>query len=525
MIKMKRFFLASLSVLAFFFLSSKCVDKSVQNNKKDYLITNYGAIPNGTTLNTNSIQKAIDDAFKNKGGRVVFPKGRFLSGSIQLKSNVTLYFEEESVLLGSTNPEDYFKMDFPERPSSPKKDDNSQMALILAHKANNIQLKGKGKIDGQGLKLALAIDSLHHAGVSIDPNYNNRRHRPNETMRPKLFRFSQCSNVAITDLNVGEASCWGLSFELCSNLILDKLTIVNRSYWNNDGIDITDCKNVKITNCDVNSADDGICLKSYYPGHFNDSIYIANCTIRSSASAIKFGSASYGGFKNVSIENINVFDTFRSAVAIESVDGGIIENIKVNNVTALNTGNALFIRLGHRDGEVPGVVKNISIKNIKVQVPFGRPDINYDLRGPEVDFFHNPFPSSIVGIPNYNIENVVIEDVEILYHGRAFKGMAYVPLNRLNEVPEKVKDYPEFSMFGELPAWGFYVRHVNGILFKNVKISSKEDDFRPAFVFDDVKGLNMEKVDLLKEKKEQVILKEVTGAQLNFRKNIVKTIQ
>jgi len=140
MIKTKRFFLVSLSVLLFFFLSNKCVGHIAQNNLTDFVITDYGAIPDGITLNTQSIQKAIDDAFKNKGGRVVFPKGQFLSGSIQLKSNVTLSFEEESVLLGSTNPEDYIKMDFPGRPESPKKDDNSQLALILAHKANNIQL-------------------------------------------------------------------------------------------------------------------------------------------------------------------------------------------------------------------------------------------------------------------------------------------------------------------------------------------------------------------------------------------------
>ncbi|MFI1742940.1 glycoside hydrolase family 28 protein [Thalassobellus sediminis] len=515
MIKTKRFFLVSLSVLLFFFLSNKCVDHIAQNNLTDFVITNYGAIPDGKTLNTKVIQKAIDEAFKNKGGRIVFPKGKFLSGSIQLKSNVTLYFEEGAVLLGSTKPQDYFKMDFPGRPTSPKKDDNSQLALILAHKANNIQLKGKGKIDGQGLKLALAVDSLHHAGVTIDPNYNNRRHRPNETMRPKLFRFSQCNNVEITDLKVGEASCWGLSFELCSNLILDNLKILNRSYWNNDGIDITDCKNVKIVNCDVNSADDGICLKSYYPGYFNDSIYIANCTIRSSASAIKFGTASIGGFKNVTIKDIQVFDTFRSAIAIQTVDGGFIENINVSNITAVNTGNAIFLRLGHRSGEKPGSIKNVSIKNIKVQVPFERPDINYDLRGPEVDFFHNPFSSAIVGIPDYKIKNVILENIEINYPGKASKGMAYVPLSRLDQVPEEIKKSPEFSMFGEYPAYGLYVRHAKGITMKNIKFTLDDKDFRPAFVFDDVEDLSINQISIPKSEKGQIILKDTKGVSLD----------
>lgn len=521
---MKKTIISSLSIIMFFVFSTQSNAQQVQKKQKDYLVNQYGAIPDGKTLNTRAIQKAIDAAFNNKGGRVVFPKGKFLSGSILMKSNVTLYFDEEAVLLGSTNPKDYPMMDFIGKPNSPKKDDLSQMALLLAHKANNIAIIGKGTIDGQGLKLALNIDSLHHAGVAIDPKYSTRRNRPNETMRPKLFRFSQCDSVLVEGLKVGEASCWGLSFELCTNLILDKLMVVNRSYWNNDGIDITDCKNVKVTNCDIDAADDGICLKSYYPGYYNDSIYIANCTVRSSASAIKFGTASYGGFKNVTIKDIQVYDTFRSAIAIESVDGGIIENISVSNITAINTGNAIFIRLGHRDGEKPGNIKNVSIKNINVQIPFGRPDSDYDLRGPEVDFFHNPFPSSIVGIPGYAIENVVLENINISYPGRATKGMAYVPLSRLEQVPEKIQDYPEFSMFGELPAYGLYVRHAKGITLKNVKFTLEDSDFRPAFVFDDVKNVNMERINLPEKKQNQVVFKNVVSSFLDNEMKNQKTV-
>ncbi len=481
--------------------------KQQQAVKKVFNMVDYGAVADGKTLNTKIIQKTIDAASaKKNGGKIVFPKGTFLTGSIQMKSNVDIYLEEGAILLGSTNPDDYYPMDAEGRPHSPKNDDNSQLALFLAHKANNFTISGKGLIDGQGLALALNIDSLHHAGVNIDPNYSTHVNRPNEKVRPKLFRFSQCEQLNITDLNINNAACWGLSFELCNKLTIDNLKIINRAYWNNDGMDITDCRNVRITNCDVNSADDGICLKSYYLGYFNDSIYIANCTIRSSASAIKFGTASVGGFKNVIIENIKVYDTFRSAIAIQSVDGGIVENITIRNIEAVNTGNAIFIRLGHRAGEKPGIIRNVHIKNIKVQVPFGRPDINYDIRGPEVPYFHNPFPSSIVGIPGYLIENVVLENIKISYPGRASKGMAYVPLTRLAQVPENVKSYPEFDMFGELPAWGFYVRHVNGLTFKNVKLTLDNEDFRPAFVFDDASNVNMNQVILPEPVKNLVFL-------------------
>lgn len=515
----------SLSIVSFLFVQSNVAFGQQAHSKKTYNIVDYGAVADGKTLNTKAIQSAIDAANAAKGGKVIFPKGRFLTGSIEMKSGVNIYLEEGAVLLGSTNPNDYKAMETEGRPVSPKSDDNSQLALILAFNANNISLSGKGLIDGQGRALALNIDSLYHLGILKDPNYSKGNMRPSETVRPKLFRFSECHQIKISDLTIKNGACWGLSFELCSNLTITQISLTNRAYWNNDGMDITDCHNVRITNCNVNSADDGICLKSYYPGHFNDSIYIADCTIRSSASAIKFGTASYGGFKNVTIKNIKIFDTFRSAIALESVDGGVIENINIQNINAVNTGNAIFIRLGHRDGQTPGIVKNILIKDVKVQVPFGRPDINYDMRGPEVDFFHNPFPSSIAGIPGHDVENVVLENIEIDYPGRASKGMAYVPLSRLDQVPEDIKNYPEFSMFGELPAWGFYVRHASGLTFKNIKLTLANPDFRPAFVFDDVDSLRMEQIKLPDAGKEQIILYKTKNEQLDGNaKSAAKTL-
>jgi hypothetical protein len=521
-IKTTLFFI--LSFVSFLLIFSNRSFGQKFTTKKIYNIVQYGAIADGKTLNTKAIQSAIDAANAAKGGKVIFPKGRFLTGSIEMKSDVNIYLEEGAVLLGSTNSNDYTKINKEGRPVSPKNDDNSQLALILAYNANNISLSGKGLIDGQGRALALNIDSLCDLGILKDPNYDKKNSRASETVRPKLFRFSECNHVKISDLTIKNGACWGLSFELCSNLTITHIALTNRAYWNNDGMDITDCHNVRITNCDVNSADDGICLKSYYPGHFNDSIYIGYCIIRSSASAIKFGTASYGGFKNVTIRNIKIFDTFRSAIALESVDGGVIENINIQNINAVNTGNAIFIRLGHRDGQTPGVVKNIFIKDVKVQVPFGRPDINYDMRGPEVDFFHNPFPSSIVGLPGHDIENVVLENIEINYPGRASKGMAYVPLSRLDQVPECIKNYPEFSMFGELPAWGFYVRHASGLKFKNIKLTLNNQDFRPAFILDDVDSLKMEQIKLPDPGKEQIILYHTKNERLDDKaKSVVKT--
>jgi len=243
--------------------------------------------------------------------------------------------------------------------------------------------------------------------------------------------------------------------------------------------------------------------------------------VRSSASAIKLGAKSRTGFKNVTIENIKVYDTFRSAIAIECVDGGFLENVLVNNIQAVNTGNALFIRLGER---IAGsTLKNVTIKNMKVEVAFERPDYAYKIRGPELPFFHNTFPSSITGIPGHPVENVALENIEIIYPGRGNNGLANMPLSRLDDVPEKVAAYPEFSMFGELPAWGFYVRHVDGLTMKNIKLSIAAPDYRPALVFDDVQNLDIKSMNISGDSKPQhIILYKTENATIDSERAVLR---
>ena len=440
----------------------------------------------GKTVCTQQLQQAIDAIAKKGGGRLVFTKGSYLTGGLMLRSGVELHLEEGATLLGSTNPYDYQSICIAH--SSDNRNDNAAMALIMADGADHISITGSGTIDGQGLQLALNIDSLHHTGERIDPNYNQRRQRPSETARPKLFFLYGCKNVTVEGVKLRSSANWGLSLHLCQQVQLQHLDIENRAYWNNDGIDLTDCQHVLVADCHINSADDGVCLKSYHADSECYDIEIARCNIRSSASAVKFGTASWGGFRKVYVHDIKVSDTFRSAIAIESVDGAQIDSVLVERVEAHNTGNPIFMRLGQRAGDRKGSLRNVVIRDLTCQVPFGRPDEAYDLRGPEVDFFHNPFPSSICGIPGNCIEHITLQDIKIIYPGRATKGMAYIPLWRKHDVPEQIGKYPEFTMFGELPAWGFYLRHVRDITFKNVQLSVADDDFRPAIVEEDVEG-------------------------------------
>ena len=227
------------------------------------------------------------------------------------------------------------------------------------------------------------------------------------------------------------------------------------------------------------------------------------------------GTSSFGGFKNVVIEKIKVFDTYRSAIALECWETGVLENIFIQDVKAVNTGNAIFIRLSKRskyEDRPMGVLRNVNISNVRVTVPFKQPDYNYEMRGPALPFFHNVFPASITGIPGHYVENISLENITVIYPGRGNKAYANMPVSRMHNVPEKIEDYPEFSMFGELPAWGFYVRHVSGLSMNNCKVKIRKPDYRPAFVFDDIKNLTLEGIKIKGDKKANpIIYKNVEG--------------
>lgn len=437
-------------------------------------------------VQTEAIQSLLDEAATD-GSTVHFPEGVYVTGTLFIPSCVTIDLDESAILLGSINPYDYtgYADDTVEINLQADKCSKRMMALICSSATHAIAITGRGTIDGRGLEVALAIDSLHHIGERIDPDYNTRRMRP--SIRPKLIDFDQVDTLTIEGVNLRASASWGLSLNKCNNVTIRNIDFINRAYWNNDGIDIADCHQVLVEGCKINSADDGIVLKSLDPLDGNEDVTITDCEIRSSANAVKIGTESFGGFRRVRISNIRVFDTFRSAIALESVDGATLEDVSVDNVTAHNTGNAIFIRLGHRRGERPGTLKDVSISRLTCEIPFGRPDSDYDLRGPDINSIHNPFPSSITGLPDAKIENVTLRDISISYPGRGTRGMAYVGSYR--SVPEQRSEYPEFHMFGELPAWGFFLRHIDGITFDNVKIMAREPDSRAAIFTDDVTSM------------------------------------
>lgn len=444
---------------------------TVAASPKIYKASSFGIKSDGKVMNTRSIQKAIDFISQNGGGELQFFVGRYLTGSIHLKSNVVIRLNEGAILVGSVNPYDYDVV-------------LGNQGLILGQDQEHVAIVGKGVIDGRGFELAQnLVQQIHLGYVKDELKYD----RPG--VRPKLVYLRSCTDVLFEGITLTNSGDWTLTCDQCVDLEIQGITVNSKNYWNNDGLDIVDCRHVLVQNSFIDASDDAICLKSHDPAACCEDVLVRDCVARSSASGIKFGTASRGGFKNVRILNNKVYDTHRSAITIECVDGGEVENILVDSLYAVNTSNAIFLRTGKRQaGDVTGYMRDITLSNIYVEVPATKADAGYPYEGPVEDLPRNISPASVVGIPQMPIENVRLHHITIVYPGGgdpmyAFRGTTP---EALDGIPEMIDAYPEFSQFKELPAWAFYMRHVRGISLQNVHCQALKADYRPALVLDDV---------------------------------------
>ena len=431
----------------------------------DYFARDFGAVPDGFTLNTRSIQAAIDFVSAQGGGRVVLDNGDYVSGTIYLKDGVTLWIDEDSSLLGSLNPFDYIK-----------DPDAKWTALVFAIGQKNIGIEGGGTINGRGFAIATRFIDFVHLGVFDDPLGNDRLQ---EAKRPENIHFYKCEGIVIRNL-------------------------------------IVDSSDVIIRDCFFDAADDVYCFKSHSNDGISENILVENCVGRSSANGIKFGTYTRGKFRNFKFKNIKIYDTYRSAITIATVDGATIEDVEIDGIESIHTGNPIFLRTGTRhtrDDQKP-ILRNIVIKNMYAEVPLDKPDAGYSYEGPVEDLPRNVLPSIIYGNPDIRIENVRLENIEIVYPGHADPEYAYRGSSKeeLDAIPEMETSYPEFSNWKELPAWGFYIRHADGIVFDNVKITVDGEDYRPAIVTDDVNGLRLKDVKIIDDNapkgKKQIINKD-----------------
>lgn len=415
-------------------------------------IEEFGAKGDGETLNTSSIQRAIDWVSERGGGGIIIPPGRFRTGMIELKRGVILYLLPGSVLVGSRSLEDY-----PERIVSYRSytDNYTQRALIFAEGQEDIGIVGWGEIFGSGESFPEDTSRIYKA-------------------RPNLIRFVQCKNVRLEGVRLKNGAMWTVHFLACEQVVCSSIYIHSRCNSNNDGIDIDSCENVVVSDCHIVSGDDSIVLKSTSPKPCKN-VAITNCILSSWCNAIKMGTESNGGFQNITISNCVLYDTRLSGLAIETVDGGVTEDIAISNITMRDVACPIFVRLGNRarpccpDVPVTGVgrMRNIIITNITAT---GADSIG----------------CPISGIPGHSIENLNISNVSISMRG-GIKQEIGIPA-------EKEEAYPEHTMFGTLPASGFFVRHVKDLFMHNIRIHLLEEDIRPVLFFHKVENPYVEGV-------------------------------
>lgn len=455
---------------------------------KDYVAADFGAKADGVTLNTASIQAAIDYASAQGGGKVILTPGKYLCGSIYLKSGVTLHLEAGATLLGSLNPWDYVKDPY-----------CKWTAFIFAVKQENIGLTGEGVVDCRGFDVANNMVQYVHRGLFEDAL---KLDRPQEGNRPENIHFRECTNITVSGITLQNPASWNQQYDQCCNLLIENEKVFATAYWNNDGLDVVDCSDVVVRNCYIDAADDAYCFKSHSVDGISENILVENCVGRSSANGIKFGTMTRGIFRHFRFKNMTIFDTYRSAFTVASVDGGLVEDVEIDGLRSIHTGNPIFIRTGNRNtGKVTPCLKDIVIKNVYAEVPFTKADAGYNYEGPVEDLPRNVCPSSIMGIPGLRIQNVLIQNVELVYPGNAnelYARRGCTP-EELKTIPELEKSYPEFSNWKELPAWGFFIRHADGVVMENVTMRVEGKDYRPALVSDDVNGLTLKNVQTIQE--------------------------
>jgi polygalacturonase len=431
-------------------------------------IEDFGAVANSGKLNTTFIQAAIDSAEKIGGATVLIPKGVFISSTIFLKDNITLEIALGGTLKGAPKTNQY-----PEVKTTTIRsfgDTYPQRSLIFAEGKHNITLKGEGTIDGNGLSADFLI---------------------NKDDKPFGIRFISCSNVLYEGLTMKNSGFWMMHNLNCDSVTFRNIQINNHSFGNNDGISMDGCRNVLVENCNVDSNNDPLVIKTMSIDAIAENIEVRNCKFATYSRAIKVGSETFAAVKNVYVHDCEVNYSKKGplganfpgncGILLSIVDGGSLDNVKIENIKIEGVNTPILIRLGDRAKQysdtIPplpaGSLQNILLQNLQIVAATN-------------------ITSSITGIPDHLLKNIQLKNIDIEIPG------AGKVLDPSFIVPENISGKPEHDMFGnDLPSYGLFVRHVDGLDIENVCISTKKPDLRPELYFEDTSNVNIKECGLV----------------------------
>jgi len=434
----------------------------------DFNIADHGAVGDGEILSSAAIQAAIDACHDAGGGRVVVPAGgRFLTGSVVLKSHVELHLERGATLLASDRREDLTAWAFGEASGK------EEGACIFAHDAEDIAITGGGTIDGQGRKWMKELARYIH--------------RPKPGPRPMLICFIGCRRVTMRDVTIRDSANWAVHPSGCEDVLISGIRVLNDTVLPNcDGIDPDHCRDVRISDCYIQGGDDGIVIKTrreLADMGPSENITVTNCTIMSTSAAIKIGTESTDNFRNITVSNCIVKSSNRG-LAIQLRDGGSVENVLFSDCIVetrhfspewWGRAEPIYVTAIHRaDGSTLGRVRNVRFRNIVCRSENG---------------------VFIAGSKDSPVEDVVLDGVRVEidkwskwpggWHDRR---PCMSPDTGHSMEPDKDTGLTRH------PTAGVFVEHARNVALRNVEIvwgANRQDHWGEDIETRDVEGLKM----------------------------------
>ena len=453
----------------------------------EYNVREYGAVGDGTNLDSAGINRAIAAAAAAGGGTVRVPAGVYLSGSIHLQNNIHLLIDAGATVLGA--PQSLNAYDETEPFTLGGYQDGGHCffhnSLLWGENLTNVSVTGQGMINGGGMvRDDTVLDDM--VGFNhFDPPVTNAA--PPVRLGNKAIALKLCRNVLLRDVTIFHGGHFAVLVTGCDDLTVDNVTMDT----DRDGIDIDCCRNTVVSNCRINSPnDDGLCPKSTFAlgeRRLTENLTIVNCQVsgfeegtlldgtmkpsRGRVGRIKFGTEASGGFRNCTVANC----TFRHCrgLALEEVDGGLLENITIQNLALMDvTDYAIYLTTGKRD-RTPGNTTPSRLRNILIS------NVTADLVGKMNGI-------QIMGLPEQPIENVRLENIHLTSDGGGTaKDAARVP-------KELGTGYPEPGKLGTLPAYGIFARHVKNLELANISCGFRTNELRSAASFADIQGLEID---------------------------------
>ena len=420
-----------------------------------YDIRTAGAVGDGTTLDTKSIQSTIDQCSAAGGGIVLVTGGKYVTGTLYLKNDVCLRVDSGAAILGSPHIADYTT---DTDRTMYRGEPYMNRCLIFAKDAHNISIEGSGTIDGQGKSF---------------PERGDRQKN-----RPKMIRLLNCSHIRVNDIALRSPASWTNEWRYCSDIAVDGISIISRANSNGDGIDFDGCTAVRVSNSSFDTSDDSICLQTSMLDKPCRDVNISNCKFTSRWAGVRIGLLSRGDFEDVTVSDCTFTNHNDSGLKIQMNEGGEMKNMIFKNLVMKNVPRPVFLTFCQKNAWVDSPPELAPMKRVS-DIEFDNITVDDVPGGKNAAFM-------VTGMPGHPVENITFNNIHATFAGGGTADDAKDVLAELT--PEDLATrWPEYSMLhGTVPGFGIYARHVKGITLRHVNLSTTKPDARPAVAYVDV---------------------------------------